>query len=759
MSIDLTALNNEQIKPVLDTEGAVLVTAGAGSGKTRLLTHRIAHIVEDLGVAPYRILAITFTNKAAGEMRERLQKMLDERSASQLWVFTFHALCLRILRRYVKLLGGNYDERFSVYGETEKEHLIKRILKDMQEEADVVKDVICAISDAKNKGLSPDEYKKQYGWRDGIDLIVKVYYEYEKELTRSNALDFDDLLNKTFELLKNHAEPREFYQEKFKYIHVDEFQDTNKVQYNLIKILGAKHGNVFAVGDEDQSIYGWRGAVFANIFDFTRDYTGCKIYKLEQNYRSTSKILEVANRVIKINKTRLEKKLWTENGDGENVVTYAAKTDGEEADFVVRTIYSLVSQGSKFSDFAILMRINSLSRSFEERFLQYGIPHRLYGGFKFYDRKEIKDMLAYLKIMGNKHDEDAILRVINFPKRGIGDGSVGQLVNYAKLNGISLYDVIINLEKNEDLPKALIKKVLPFTTVMQCMENAVKQTDSIYELIKYVVKLIDLKSYYAEETEENEARKSNIRELIASIKQFEETNETATLEDYLQQISLYSDLDEMDGTDDCVTIATVHSAKGLEFKNVFVVGLEEGIFPSSRTVDESGDIEEERRLMYVAVTRAMKRLYLTYAQSRFRFGKRDACIPSQFLEEAGFVVKRRESEPSAYQNYSGRYDSYRGTRQYSSSTSSYEREEQPLYSDGYSKVSSAPKPEPQRATIATVTHKNPDDFKVGTRVKHAKFGEGTVVKLEEKGRIYIEVKFDKAGNMMLLLEYAPIEPI
>ncbi len=760
MGFDLSTLNDEQIKPVLDTEGAVLVTAGAGSGKTRLLTHRIAHLIEDLGVKPWNILAITFTNKAAREMRERLEKMLDERSASQLHVYTFHALCLRILRRYVHLLGQGYNDRFSVYGETEKEHCIKRILKDLDEDADNIKMIIGAISDAKNQGMSPDEYAKANSWKDGIELVSKVYSEYETELARCNAFDFDDLLNKTYLLLKNQAEAREFYQDKLRYIHVDEFQDTNKIQYNIVRILGAKYGNVFAVGDEDQSIYGWRGANFKNIFDFTRDYSPCKVYKLEQNYRSTSKILELANRIIKNNTTRLEKRLWTKNGDGENVVCYAAKSDGEEADFVVRMIYSLVKTGNyHFSDFAILMRINALSRSFEERFLQYGIPHRLYGGFKFYDRKEIKDMLAYLKVVGNHSDEDAILRIINFPRRGIGEGTIGQLVNYAHITGQRLYDVIIKLDENEDLPNGVIRKTLPFTNVLKCMENAAMETGSIYELIRYIIKLIDLKAYYADDTEENESRKNNVRELMASIKQFEEANETATLDDYLQKIALYSDLDEMDGSDDCVSIATVHSAKGLEFKTVFVVGLEDGIFPSSYRAEGEDDVEEERRLMYVAITRAMERLYLTYAQSRFRFGRREDCLPSPFLEEGGFKSAPREPMASSYRNYSGRYDFYRGARSYSSSDSAYEREEEPLYSGGNNQIKSNVASPPARATAPQATKKDASKFSVGTRVKHAKFGVGTVTRLEQKDRVYIEVNFEKAGKMMLLLDYAPLEAL
>ena len=748
MSLDLSKLNDEQIKPVLDTEGAVLVTAGAGSGKTRLLTHRIAHLIEDLGVKPYNILAITFTNKAANEMRERLISMLGDK-AGDIWVFTFHALCIRILRRFIKNLGG-YTANFSIYGEQEKEHCIKRILKEMPVDDDIAKITIASISDAKTYGLTPDEYRKANSWREYIDVIAKVYFEYEKELKKCNALDFDDLLNKALYLLKHDDEAREYFQEKFRYIHVDEFQDTNTVQYNLIKILGAKHGNIFVVGDEDQSIYGWRGANFANIFDFTTDYP-CKVYKLEQNYRSTKKILALANKIIKNNTTRLDKELWTENADGADVQFYAARTDGEEADYVVKNIITIKkSAGLKYSDFAVLMRINSLSRTFEEKLIQYGIPHKVYGGFKFYDRKEVKDLIAYLKILGNPNDDEAIMRVINFPKRGIGDGTVKQLVNYSLVSGQTLYDVIYGIEGNGDLPSGVIKKVLPFANVLQCMSNAYKSGCSLFDLVCYIIKLIGLKEYYSEDTEENEARKNNIRELAHGIEQYEQANPGAGLDDYLQQISLYSDLDEMDEAGDCVNLATVHSAKGLEFNVVFVVGLEEGIFPVSRRNDSSSETEEERRLMYVAVTRAKQRLFLSMAKSRFRFGERQDCLPSEFLKEAGFVENRGYESPYArYGRGYGDYGSYRGERAYSSYGDGYVREEVPL--SGGERSAKPAAESPSRPKV------DPALFKPGTKVRHKKFGEGTIVKLDTSGEAYAEVDFPGLGKLMLLLAYAPLE--
>ncbi len=754
MSFSLNSLNEEQLKPVMQTEGAVLVTAGAGSGKTRVLTSRIAYILNELKVKPYEILAITFTNKAANELRERLYGM--EAPANDVWGFTFHGFCLRILRKFIYKLP-NYNSNFSIYAEQEKEHCIKRIAKELSIDEKEIKNLIYNISQAKSLGISPAEFKSRYSFIDDCDTIAHVYAIYDKELKRQNALDFDDLLIKALYLLKNDEEVRTYCQTRFKYIHVDEFQDTNSVQYEILKILAAKNKNIFVVGDEDQSIYSWRGAVINILADFINTYNP-SIYKLEQNYRSTKKILALANKIIANNTERLDKKLWTENADGADVKYYAARSDGDEADFVVQTIHNLKkTYNYKLSDFAILMRINALSRTFEERFMLYGVPHKIYGGFKFYERKEVKDILAYLKIIGNHNDNEAIARVINFPKRGIGDGTVQQLLNYANVNGTTLYDVIFGLDKNEDLPAGVIKKVLPFTNVLQCIDNAYnayKSGGTLFDLTCYIIRAGGFREFYAENTEENEARKNNIRELAHGIEQFEQANPSAGLDEYLQQISLYSDLDEMDEAGDCVNIATIHSAKGLEFKVVFVVGLEDGIFPDSRKAESKGEMEEERRLMYVAVTRAKERLYLTRAKSRFRFGERKDAMPSEFLRESGFEDEKPKE--SAYSHYSGRYDSYRGERSYSSYGDSYNREEVPVYS-------SQPKEKKTVTTKITAPEKKPQKdlskFGAGCKVRHKKFGEGTVVSLDASGEPYVEVEFNGIGKLKLLLAYAPLEPI
>ncbi len=758
MSFDLQTLNSEQIKPVMDTEGAVLVTAGAGSGKTRLLTHRIAHIIRDLNVPPYNILAITFTNKAANEMRERLNRMLEE-DASSIWVFTFHSLCVRILRKFIANLGG-YTSNFSIYDETDKERCIKRVLaeiaqktggsdansskKDKDDELQkMTKKIIFCISDAKNQGLTPSEYASINASQDDIDLIAEVYDKYEKELKNCNSLDFDDLLNKAYYLLKNDKEAREYYQEKFRYIHVDEFQDTNTVQYNIVKILAARHRNIFIVGDEDQSIYGWRGADFANIFNFTKDYDA-KVYKLEQNYRSTKKIIELANRIIKNNTTRLDKLLWTDNAMGDEVAFYPAKSDNEEADYVVRKIIEVKRQnGCKYSDFAILMRINSLTRNFEERLMQYGIPHKIFGGFKFYDRKEIKDLLAYFKVIVNHADVESLMRIINFPRRGIGDATVTQLKNYASLYGYTLYDVIFDIEKNVEMPSSVIKKVAPFSVVLHCLQNAYAQNPPIYDLMYYIIKLIGLNELYAEDNAENNARKENIRELLHGIAQFQQLNPEAGLDEYLQQVSLYTDLEEMSDADDCVTLATVHSSKGLEFTNVFVIGLEDGIFPSGNRCESDSELEEERRLMYVAVTRAKKRLFLTMAASRYRFGARQDCMPSQFLREAGFAPKR----VSAYEGYSGRYDSYRG-KSYASYGDKYNPEQVPDYAPST----------PVKSSFDTGKQKvDLSKYKPGVKVMHKKFGVGRLISVDTSGEPYAVVEFGGKGRVNLLLGYAPMQ--
>ena len=755
MNYDLSQLNEEQILPVNHTEGAVLVTAGAGSGKTRLLTHRICHLINDLGVKPYNILALTFTNKAANEMKERLEGMGCD---SSLWVFTFHALCVRILRKYADVLG--FKSNFTIYGESEKNSLIKKIFKELGIEEDdnlTPSEAESHISDAKTENVSPENYEMIYSSKqNNAKLIAKVYAEYNKALIRNNSLDYDDLLNFTHKLLSKNAEAREFYADKFKYIHIDEFQDTNTVQYEIVKMLSSKWGNIFAVGDEDQSIYGWRGANYKNIFSFQHDFKGCVTYKLQQNYRSTKKIISLANKVIKNNTTRLDKNLWTSNEEGSEVAFFSAQSDRDEAQYVVTKMNALMTNfGYKKSDFAILMRINALTRSFEEKFMHYGIAHKVFGGFKFFDRKEIKDILAYLKVLDNHEDEESLLRIVNFPKRGIGNATLAQAINYARVENRSLYDVIYNIEENQDLPLSVVKKFVPLATAFKCLNMAVEQQLKPSLLTKYMCKAVGIKAVFEEDTEENAEHRMNIRELVHAMEEFEKDNPEATLSDYLQNVSLYSDTDEMDNNSDYVTLATIHSAKGLEFKVVFLVGLDEGIFPSSRSIDEKDKLEEERRLLYVAITRARERLYVLRAKNRFKFGKEEACMPSRFLSEMGYEDQKKREE-----NNGGYYNSYsRGgyERRYSKTgyNSSYNADEVPISDVG---SYTAPKLKTTVSSAPKTGGKDLSKFVEGAKVRHTKFGEGIITKVSNIGEVTVKVKFGVC-EMMLLLNYAPLEVI
>ena len=729
-------LNDIQTRAVLDTEGAVLVTAGAGSGKTRLLTHRIAHLINDLRVPPYNILAITFTNKAANEMKSRLEYL----NADGIWISTFHSACVKILRHFIDKIG--FDKNFTIYGETETKAVVARICKENDFHDDMVKRVLSEISKAKDKGITPDDYEQVYKFSADAEDIAHIYDEYNKTLQRNNALDYDDLLLKTLFLLKSSVEAREFYQNKFRYIHIDEFQDTNTIQYEIVKILAGKHGNIFAVGDEDQCIYTWRGASIANIFDFQRDFN-CKVYKLEQNYRSTTNILSVANRIIKGNTQRLDKRLWTANSDGEKVVCFGLATEGFEADYVVRTIYELTQSGEyNYSDCAVLVRVNALTRPFEERFLQYNIPHRVYGGFKFFDRKEVKDVLAYARLSVNHSDDEAAYRIINFPKRGIGEASINKLREYTLSNGISVYDAVTNAQS---LPfnDALKTKLADFGADIKNLSKAA-QGDTV-EYFRYLLySVLDAPDLFRQD--DDEMRLENLNELVSSVRDFAKINPGATLSDYLQTVSLYSDTDDMND-DNCVTLATVHSAKGLEFPVVFVVGLEDGIFPSLRVSENTSDrMEEERRLMYVAVTRARKRLFLTYAKSRYLYGDTRYGIPSRFLVECGLEERARDSR-DVYTS-SPSYTPYTTTAPTKRATVGFDNGSfDGAYKSDYGK----------QKTEKTTAPDNSSDITVGATVIHKRLGKGKVIGVENMGNnVYAKIQFERGGVMLLAVGFAPI---
>lgn len=633
-----TLLNTEQLRPVTDTQGAVLVLAGAGSGKTRVLTYRIAYLIEKCGVSPYNILAITFTNKAAGEMKERIRSVTGE---DGMWVMTFHSFCARVLRNDADKLGHNRN--FSIYGEAESDRIITRILKEEHpEDTDKKKSIRWHISAAKSIAMTPEQYALRIKDNPDSALITQVYARYEEELAKNNAFDFDDLLLKTFLLFAMHKDVLEKYQDRFLYVHVDEFQDTNKIQFLLVKMLVRKYGNIFVVGDDDQSIYGWRGADVGNILNFKKDYPDCRIYKLERNYRSSGNILKTANKVIANNAGRMGKQLWTEKDAGVEVAYRSLCDDKTEADFVLEQILSLVkNRGYKYSDFAILVRINSLTRVFEDRMSSYGMPYKVIGGFKFYERKEIKDFIAYLRMAVNPADSESITRIINFPKRGIGDVCVEALIAACNARGLSLFEGLKRLDELELAP-AYRKKLAAFAALATDLaEN--KESMPLDEYVKYVFDNVDFYSAYDMDDPEGRTKLENIDQFLTSVHEFCADNPDVKLEEYLQTLSLLTDADETD-EGNYITIATIHGVKGLEFRCVFIVGLEEGIFPSLRSDTTTADVEEERRIMYVAITRAQERLWLTNAGRRFRFGKYESNSVSRFVKESGLIAATRRPE-------------------------------------------------------------------------------------------------------------------
>ena len=712
-------LNEIQQKIVEHTEGPVMVLAGAGSGKTRVLTHRIAYILENHLANYTEILAITFTNKAANEIKQRLYDMGLPRVP--VWAMTFHSMCCKILRKEAHYLDG-YDSNFTIYDEQDKKSVIKRILKEKNlKDDDLLNQVSDKLSTLKMSNMTIDEYKKYACYTENDYTVFEVMQNYIDRLKQDNAMDFDDLINNTLFLLKNFEEVRTKYQLQFRYILVDEFQDTNQTQYELVKILGAYHKNVFAVGDEDQSIYSWRGASIDNIKRFLNDFQNSTLYKLEQNYRSTKTIIENANKIIKNNQNRIDKTLFTENEAGATVVYNKCNTDRDEAEFVSTTILGLVrSKGYNFNDIAVLLRLNALTRNFEEKFVNYNIPYKIFGGVKFFERAEIKNVMAYLRLIINKQDEESFSRVINFPKRGIGDGAIEQLK--ASGYGASLLDMVYSLDENVS---GTLAKFLPFKHLMRDFEQ--KSTElELYDFVCYVVKETKILEQYDSGSDEDYNRKLNIGEFLQNVKNYSVENPDKTLVDYLQTISLSTDIDGYVEEDQSVALATVHSVKGLEFKVVFVVGLEEKYFPIVRLEDDDFDLEEERRLMYVAITRAKERLYLSCARSRYMYGKQNFSKVSRFVKELGFEQPiENQSYQSQYEsskihktNFGGSLNSFMHTNLQKSSTESYV---------------------------------------VGDRVFHPKFGVGYVVNIQDTKTITID--FDNFGNKVLSLDFAPIKKL
>ncbi len=736
---DPGTLNREQEEAVQCTEGPLLILAGAGSGKTRVLTYRIAHLIEDCGVNPWNILAITFTNKAAGEMRERVDRIVGYGSES-VWVSTFHSACVRILRRYIDRLG--YDTNFTIYDTEDQKTVMKDVCRRLELDPKLYKEraVLSVISNAKNEYISPNEFQLQVRGDFRMEKMAQAYLEYQKELKKNNALDFDDLLVKTVELFQSCPDVLESYQERFRYIMVDEYQDTNTVQFKLISILAKKYHNLCVVGDDDQSIYKFRGANIKNILDFEEVFPDARVVKLEQNYRSTKHILDTANAVIAHNRGRKEKALWTENGEGEPVFFQQFQTGYDEAEYVAGEIRKKVKNGDgEYKDFAVLYRTNAQSRLFEEKFLYANIPYKLIGGVNFYSRKEIKDVLAYLKTIDNGKDDLAVRRIINVPKRGIGNVSLNKVQSYAESMGMSFFEALEDAEHVPGLGRASIK-IQPFVTLIH--ELRLRLADmSLEELIEEILDRTGYSQELKEEdTDEAKARLENIDEFISKAVSYEEGEEHPTLSGFLEEVALVADIDSLEESDNRVLLMTLHSAKGLEFPYVFLAGMEDGLFPSYMSIaadNPTEEIEEERRLCYVGITRAMKELTLTCARVRMIRGENQYNNISRFIREIPpELLGKKSVVPPA------------------------PKVQAPPKDAPYQKAKEAFKTKTFDPNQFKVVKADSLDYTVGDRVSHIKFGQGTVMEIADGGRDFeVKVEFDNYGVKRMFASFAKLKKV
>ena len=764
----LDALNEPQRQAVMATDGPLLILAGAGSGKTRVLTHRTAYLIEECGVNPYNIMAITFTNKAAGEMRERIDQMVGYGSES-IWVCTFHSTCVRILRRYIDRLG--FGTNFTIYDSDDQKTLMKDICKRLEIDTKMYKEkmFLSAISSAKDELIDPIEFETRAAGDYVKRKQAQVYREYQQALKQNNALDFDDLIMKTVELFKLDKEVLASYQDRFRYIMVDEYQDTNTAQFELIRLLALKYQNLCVVGDDDQSIYKFRGANIYNILNFEHHFPDATVIKLEQNYRSTQNILDAANAVIANNQGRKEKRLWTDNGAGDKITFEQLDTAAEEADFVARDIARRVRKGEyQYKDCAILYRTNAQSRLFEERFITANIPYKIFGGVNFYARKEVKDLLAYLKTIDNGQDDLAVRRIINIPKRGIGAASINKVVLYAQEQEISFYDALCVAEQVPGLGKAAAK-IRPFVLFIQSMKAKAKLL-SVADLLQEVIETTGyVRELEAEGTDEAEARIENIDELISKAVDYAEGEEAPTLNGFLENVALVADIDSFDENSDYVVLMTLHSAKGLEFPNVYLAGLEDGLFPSymSITSDNSqAEIEEERRLAYVGITRAKKNLTITSARVRMVRGQTQYGKVSRFVREippellSGKIYEPKTKEdPIEQSTFQKARKAFRTVPSYGGS--GYGKEVGEGYGSTF-RSSKATKP------VYTKVENQRDfgsaggalSYQVGDRVRHIKFGDGEVMAIVSGGRDYeVTVDFDKVGTKKMFASFAKLKKI
>ena len=743
----LNGLNPEQQSAVKATDGPLLLMAGAGSGKTRVLTHRIAYLIVEKRVNPYNILAITFTNKAAREMKERIGRMMGG-AAEEIWISTFHSMCVRILRRDIDRMG--FNRNFTILDTTDQQSVIKGILKDKNLDPKKFdpRAILGSISSAKNELIDPEEYEKIAGGYFE-QTVSDVYTEYQKRLRKNQALDFDDLIMMTIQLFQRVPEVLEYYQRKFQYIHVDEYQDTNRAQYMLVKMLANRFQNLCVVGDSDQSIYRWRGADIANILSFEKDYPNATVILLEQNYRSTKRILLAANKVIENNLNRKAKNLWTENPEGNKLVYYRADSEQGEAQFVAGKIKELTRDGKKLSDIAILYRTNAQSRVMEEVLLKSNIEYAIVGGIKFYDRKEIKDMLAYLRLISNPDDDISLQRVINVPKRGIGSSSVDKMANFAAMHDISLYKALDSVELIGLSPK-ITKAAREFRDLIGNYTN-MQEFLSVTELVEEVLEKTGYREMLkAEKSLEAQSRLENLEELLSVTKNFEDSSEDKSLVAFLTDLALVADIDSLDEEGektDSITLMTLHSAKGLEFPAVFLIGLEEGVFPHSRSLMEEAEMEEERRLAYVGITRAEQSLFITNAQMRTLFGRTNMNPASRFIAEIpedlieGVEPEKRMNTPFGS-----------GGRAFGSTGTSF----------GASRSSFGTSASPRKPVMRPVSAASGGEeigWKVGDKAEHGKWGIGTVVSVKGQGEgTELDIAFPSpVGIKRLLAKFAPIK--
>lgn len=766
----INGLNDRQKEAVLATDGPCLVIAGAGSGKTKVLTHKIAYDIES-GIKPWNILAITFTNKAANEMKERIEKLIGD-AAKDLWMGTFHSICVRILRRYIDRIG--YKTDFVIFDTSDQKTLIKECLKTLKVDDKIFTDrgVLSEISNGKNEMLEPKAYGVKYAGDFRKKTIAEIYELYQRRLRENNAIDFDDIINFTIKILSENPDVLDYYTEKFKYILVDEYQDTNKAQFTLVSLLASKYGNLTVVGDSDQGIYSFRGADISNILNFERDFPGTRIIKLEQNYRCTGNILKAANAVIKHNENKYDKKLWTENEEGHLPCIYCGEDEYDEGRYIVEQINHLKTEEYyKNSDFTILYRMNAQSRAIEDILMREGIPYKVIGGLKFYERKEIKDIIAYLRLIHNSADNLSLKRIINEPKRGIGKTSIEQIQEISDKTGNSMYEIIRNAQEY-GLTRVFSnsRDFIEQIEYLKSKKDELKISDLIKETLN---KTGYTKALENENSVEAETRIENLEEFLTVAIEFEEESADNTLAEFLENITLSSDIDGMEDQDNSITLMTLHSAKGLEFPVVFLVGMEEGIFPGYKSIGEPQALEEERRLFYVGITRAKQYLYLTCAKHRTIFGSTSYNqvsrfvkeIPEELLEGYAEVVERKSVDKEEFKDYGYRW-SYGKGQTVKTFKMSGEDKSAVAKTIGGQGTKSEYQYRTAESFLNSIKQNNQTNdvdlskYQVGQRVYHKKFGEGTITKLEQEGNdVKVDLEFDKAGHKRLMAKFAGLEII